>query len=283
MMNVSLLFFMHRLRSFYGLINILSIDIAVGALCCALFFSSILEVQIRIYGLIALALTVWIIYTADHLRDAKVIGANAASSRHRFHYKYRKLLLTCLLLAVVVDAVVILRMRTQVFYFGIYLFLLVILYLTMQRHLKILKELFIAVLYTCGILLPSISVTSVELHLTHYLLFLQLTIVAWVNLLMFSWFDYEQDVREAQHSFVTAIGKKTTSSWLIATSGLQFVIFGLQLWLNVFETSASVLVLMNIALLSVFKAYREQDKEVFRWIGDAVFFIPGLFWLWHQL
>jgi hypothetical protein len=274
---------MQRVRSIYSLINILSIDIAVGALCCALFFSDILNVHIRIYGLIALGLTVWIIYTADHLRDAKVIGRNASSPRHRFHFKYRTLLLPCLCVAVVADGVVILFMRTAVFYFGIYLALLVALYLVAQKYLKILKEVFIALLYTGGILLPSISVTSVQLGLGHYLLFLQLTIVAWVNLVIFSWFDYEQDVVEKQHSFVTAMGKNAASVWLLTMSGAHVAIFICHLILNALIIPAFVLFFMNVVMFTIFKAYRGHDKELFRWAGDAVFFIPGLFWLWLQL
>jgi hypothetical protein len=274
---------MQRLRATYGLINILSIDIAVGALCCALFFSDVLEVRIRVYGLIALALTVWIIYTADHLRDAKVIGMNAASARHQFHFRHRKVLFVCLLVGVVVDGVVILFMRTTVFFFGVYLFFLVALYLAAQKHLKILKEVFIAVFYTCGVLLPSISVTTVELELSHYLLFVQLSIVAWVNLLIFSWFDYEQDTHERQHSFVTATGKTTTSNWIFVASAVHLLTFLFQTWSRELMLSSAVMLLMNVMLIILFKTYREKDKELFRWAGDAVFFIPGIFWLWLQL
>jgi 4-hydroxybenzoate polyprenyltransferase len=277
------LFFMTRLRSFYGLINILSIDIAAGAVLCALFFSSMLDVQIRIYGLLALALTVWIIYTADHLRDAKVIGANAASARHQFHFRHRKILLVCLVAAVIADAVVILFMRTAVFYFGIYLFFLVTLYLATQKYLKILKEVFIAVLYTCGIVLPSISVTTMQLEFAHYILFAQFAIAAWVNLLIFSWFDYDQDMLEQQHSFVTATGKQKTVRWLTMVSVLHLLFFLFQVWANELIWFSMVVVLMNALLIILFKTYREKDKELFRWAGDAVFFIPGLFWLWHQL
>ena len=58
---------------FYQYINILSLDIAAGAVISAVFFAQIFNVQIKPYGLLALGLTVWIIYTVDHLRDAKKI------------------------------------------------------------------------------------------------------------------------------------------------------------------------------------------------------------------
>ena len=50
-------------------LNILSIDIAAGAVICCAFFADILGVSVLPYGFITLGLTVWIIYTVDHLLD----------------------------------------------------------------------------------------------------------------------------------------------------------------------------------------------------------------------
>jgi hypothetical protein len=92
---------------YYRLLNILSIDIAVGAVICALYFSKIFEVEVRPYGLAALALTVWVIYTADHLRDARNILKRASSERHAFHQSHFGILLVLLICAVVADGVII--------------------------------------------------------------------------------------------------------------------------------------------------------------------------------
>ena len=50
---------MSYILQFYKAVSILSIDVAVGAIAGALFFSKIFEVQISFYGLITLGLSVW--------------------------------------------------------------------------------------------------------------------------------------------------------------------------------------------------------------------------------
>lgn len=88
------------------------------------FFAKLLAVRILPYGLVALGLTVWIIYTADHLRDAKLIVHKASSHRHRFHQQNFKVLLIILCVAFVVDAFVILYTRKPVLEWGLILLLL---------------------------------------------------------------------------------------------------------------------------------------------------------------
>ncbi|HZI26137.1 MAG TPA: hypothetical protein VFD46_13730, partial [Chryseolinea sp.] len=144
---------MHALHRFYHYINILSVDIAAGAVVSALFFAKIFDVQIKPYGLIALGLTVWIIYTIDHLRDAKNIKHSASTERHRFHQQYFHALIFCLGLAVLVDAVTIFFIRRQVLEWGLILWVAVVVYLMFQQFLRFLKEFFIATLYTSGVLL----------------------------------------------------------------------------------------------------------------------------------
>jgi hypothetical protein len=273
---------MRKMISFYALINILSIDVAIGAVLSSLFFSAIFQVTILPYGLAALALTVWIIYTVDHLRDAKVIGPKATSERHRFHFRHQQLLQRIVMVAIVADLAVILFMRKPVFIYGFYLAGFVLIYLIFHRALKFAKELFIAILYGCGVLLPSISVSTIVLQPFHYLLILQFVLTAWINLLVFSFFDYEQDVSERQNSFSTTFGKRTTRITIntISTINIMAWIFQQQ-W--PFFTASLVFIMMNAVLLIILYSYQEKQKITYRCIGDAVFFLPGIYWLWHQL
>ena len=72
----------------YRILNTLSLDVSIGAVISAMFFAEVLQVKILPYGLATLALTVWIIYTIDHLRDARAIGTKASTARHLFHQHY---------------------------------------------------------------------------------------------------------------------------------------------------------------------------------------------------
>jgi len=60
---------------------------------CASFFARLLDVAILPQGLISLGLTVWIIYTADHLLDAKKFkNKMRLTERHRFHQRHFKVI-----------------------------------------------------------------------------------------------------------------------------------------------------------------------------------------------
>ena len=144
----------------YRFINLLSIDVAIGSVCCSLFFSKLFKVSVLPYGFISLGLTVWIIYTVDHLLDAKKMQASATTNRHRFHQQHFQLLLSLVIVATGINSILLLFIRKPVLITGIVLVILVILYLLIQHSLKFLKEIFVAVVYTAGVILPAASNTQ---------------------------------------------------------------------------------------------------------------------------
>lgn len=271
---------MHSIIRFYHLLNTLSLDIVSGAVISALFFAKIFQVSIRPYGLISLGLTVWIIYTIDHLRDAKNISHQASSERHQFHQRNFRILTIGVGLALLLDVLTIFFIRKQILEWGLILFGVVVLYLIGQRSLRFAKEAFIACLYSCGVLLPSLALTEIHLDPSHYLLITQFGIIAWINLLMFSWFDHASDQQDNQNSFVTIFGKSATQISLIALVVLNFCLAAIQA--SVYGTTLPVfiLLLMNTTLLMVFLFRNRLAKnDLYRLLGDAVFLLPVLFLL----
>lgn len=262
----------------YQHINVLSIDIVAGAVVSALFFAKIFQVQIRIMGLIALGLTVWVIYTIDHLRDAKKISHRASTLRHRFHQENFRVLVFFLSIAVVADGIAIFFIRRQVFEWGLMLTGVVILYLIFQRSLRFLKELFVACLYTAGVLLLSITVTPLDMMMAHYLLIIQFAVTAWANLVLFSWFDHAFDQQDDQKSFVTILGKRTTQVFLSCLFGLNSLLTVIHYALETPVMPVVILLLMNVTLLLIYIFRKTLDKDDrYRLIGDAVFLFPALF------
>lgn len=69
----------------YRAVNQLSLDVAFGAMVCAAFFSHILHIQLQSNVLALLGLTVWVIYTTDHLLDVQKLKQRASSQRFRFY------------------------------------------------------------------------------------------------------------------------------------------------------------------------------------------------------
>lgn len=268
---------MRALFRIHQLFNILSIDIVAGSVASALFFAKIFQVQIKTIGLVALALTVWVIYTIDHLRDAKTIMRPATTLRHRFHQENFRPLVIFLCAAVIGGAIAIFFIRRQVFEWGLVLIAVVILYLLLQRSLRFLKELFVASLYTAGVLLLSITVTPIEIVFAHYLLILQFAATAWANLVLFSWFDHDFDQRNDQNSFVTILGKRSSQAFLYVLFVFNFFLTAIQLLGGMPFLPVLILLLMNLTLFLIY-VFRNnlKNEDKYRLIGDAVFLFPAV-------
>jgi len=262
----------------YRIVNILSLDIAVGAMICASFFARIIQVVILPQGLISLGLTVWIIYTADHLLDAKKIKQDASTERHRFHQRHFRSLLVLLAAAIFIDAAQIYFIRSMVFIAGLGLAFLVGVYFLIQQRLGFLKELLGAVLYTGGVLLIPLSVNN-QVSIPVMLLILQFGMTAWINLLLFSLIDQPKDEKDKHHSFTTTFGLRVTRNILLFLFAAAAVLTVVQLTIFSFEAMAILtLSLMTLLLLVIFlkKDYFEKEDR-YRLLGDAVFLLPIIY------
>ena len=73
---------------FYHIINALSLDVALGAGVLSLVLGRYIGFRVPVMVLLALVISVWVIYTIDHLLDAKSITHQATSFRHHFHQHF---------------------------------------------------------------------------------------------------------------------------------------------------------------------------------------------------
>ncbi len=269
---------MNQLVRFYKQLNVLSIDVALGAVFSSAALANLFQVQLRIYAYCALGLTVWIIYTADHLLDAYRIKHRASSDRHLFHQHNFQSLLIAIILATVIDLGLVSLIRTPVLYSGLFLSIVIAVYLLFNRWLGSLKECLVALLYCGGVLLPIVSIAGVQVVYQNKILLLNFFITALLNIILFSWFDRERDKVDNQQSLVLVLGD-------IVTRRLIYILFAVQLLLGMYNviqapTALSflvVLLVMNGVLLIIFLNWRwfsVDDK--YRLAGDAIFFLPLL-------
>ncbi|MEK6780858.1 MAG: hypothetical protein AABY93_04095 [Bacteroidota bacterium] len=266
----------------YSVLNNLSIDVALGTIICATFFSHILHVQPSPVELASLGITVWIIYTVDHLLDVRKLKHEASSLRHRFHQKNFSRLSIALMLSIAVDFLLILLLRRPVVYWGIGLTLLVVVYLFFQQKLIAIKEIVISILYAAGVLLPSISMREEFLSMNEILLVLFFWLIALNNLFLFSWYEWKQDIRDSHQSFVTFFGRNPTRIILVVLFGLQIALFIELMTISLYRKEAAILELMNLILVVLF-LYPEKlfPRELYRLLGDGVFLFPLPYLLWH--
>jgi 4-hydroxybenzoate polyprenyltransferase len=264
------------LLKFYRLLSILSLDVAVGAVCSSVWFADFFGVKPGGIAFTVLGLTVWIIYTLDHLVDARTIKSPANAKRYQFHQQHFSIIGIVWMLAIVCDGVLVFFMRKEILYDGLWLSALVIIYFLFHRYVGFLKEFTIAVLYTVGVLLPTLSLKGAPPIASEWAVISSFLLTALINILLFSWVDHDADVSDGQHSFAIVFGRRHTQKFVnilfIAQVILQFVII---YW----GGAAPVILLlsMNSVLLFIFYyAERLKKNDSFRLAGDAVFFFPAV-------
>lgn len=225
-----------------------------------------------------LGLAVWIIYTADRLLDVKDLKSPATTDRHKFHHRYQNQLWISIFLMGFIAGTLVFFLHPSIIVIGIFIAASSGLYLLIQKHLRI-KEFIVAILYTVGVLLPSLGLRG-SLAWELYLLIAQFFIVALINLLLFSRFEYETDKRSGYSSFATTYGAKVTTRlvWMLC-----FGSFSITAWMliqNLYTVTTLIFLFMTFVLMviSLFPTYFSVNSR-YRLLGDAVFFLPllGLF------
>lgn len=260
---------------FYRHLNTLSVDVSAGAVICALFFARILDVVIGVPGLIVLGLTVWIIYSADHLLDVCRIGDQPVTNRHRFYQRHFGAMMVTTGLVAVSDAAMIFFIRPSVLHAGLVLGGAVAVYLVAQRYFGFLKELLGAVLYTGGVLLPAFVFSNKQpITMDQWIAILCFLLIAWINLLIFSYFDRESDEEQRQVSFTTSQGEQKTRMLVLALAGICGSLC-LYLLFRSLQMPSVVLLAMSLVLVLLlrFRAYFGKYDR-YRYVGDAVFLFP---------
>ncbi|MEJ1239127.1 hypothetical protein WBG78_13410 [Chryseolinea sp. T2] len=268
------------IASAYRLISILSLDVVAGAVICALFFIKVLQTEVS-FSLIPLALTVWIIYTADHLMDARRIGHAASSPRHLFHQLQFQRMLVAVGVALLLDLISLLFVSRAVIMGGVFLAFLVVLLIVMQRALPWLREIVVSVLYTCGVLLPSIAQARTSYTIAHSLLFIQFSLVALTNLLILSWLDREMDFKDGLTSFTLIAGKRMSQVMIWTSFTLCMMLTIAQIYYKTLTWPGLVVGAMEAILMLIYVGNQRPDRLlVQRMIGDGVFILPLLYLVW---
>ncbi len=257
----------------YHYINLLSIDVALGAVVSAAFFGRILNVSILPQGFILLGIIVWLIYTADHLLDAWSMREAAISERHRFHQKHFLTILLIFLVTGIVAVGLIFLIRIQLITAGVVFGGFVIIYLIVSRWLKYFKELAGSILYTGGVLLPAWSLHTHQLDPGQLSLIIIFALIAFTNMLIFARFSIEEDILNRQKSLATTLGVKSMNTLIRTVCAICFVAIVYAAMLS-FSAELLILFLMEFVLLVIFliKYFRYDDR--YRVYGDAIFLFP---------
>lgn len=273
--------FIYITRRIYDYIQVLSLDVVIGSIFTSCFFARITNSSIPFYYYIFLGISVWLVYTIDHLIDAYKIDGVATTFRHRFHQNHFKILCTIWgFIFTVSTMLTFLYLPQHVIISGLYVagivaaHLILVVFLWTKVSKLIQKEIGVGIGYTLGVLL--LPYLYGELNFYFYLSSLELFILVMLNIYLFSFFDEEKDKLHGQTSITRNVG----NSGVLLLLNFLFTITTILILITSFIYTEQlhyqlIFILMLAALFSLylFESYFAKNDR-YRLLGDGVFLFP---------
>lgn len=250
-----------RFVSLYRIFNFLSFDVALGACAGMYFFANMFRLKLAFPSYLLMAVSVWVIYTFDHLLDAHFIKSHHISPRHYFHQRNFKILLSFLIIAAVFALIlaVFILPSTWILVSGVILASLILFNMMVIQHFKrqlaAWKEISIAVFYVLGIsLLPVLESEYSHIDLRWLYFSAGYILLAWFNLVLLSSLDQESDKQTGQESIVSKLGHEKVRGllqWLgiIGICYFLSLLFLLPSYYHVYTTLLLLIFIWHIRFL----------------------------------
>lgn len=283
---------MTRFSRIFQYFQALSLDVSLGGVIGCMFVSSYLGIHVDPKTYLVLAITIWLIYTLDHLMDIQNTIDPPITFRHRFHWNNATTMWGVWSFLLIVVFSIIYKLPPATLFAGFVVSVFVLLYFLSLKILKnkniYYKEVFAALIYTVGIFLPSVSLNHEDMGLDIWLLFVEMFSLAYINLLIFSIFERMIDKQEGYHSLVKTLGVESVRgiTWGLILAVGVISLAGLYLIDNQFFVYSQFLILgMDICFtLIMFRRDFFIKRTRYRIFGDAVFFLPIIYLIMlHEL
>lgn len=271
-----------RLKILYDYLQILSIDIVIGACAGMLFFDRLIGAELRPLLYLLLALAVWCIYTFDHLLDAQHIKKEASTPRHAFHQKHFRTLAILLVMlgSLGLGAALYFLKIKFILFTGVALGSLILLSFILLKIFPskwvFLKEISIATLYVGGIMLaPYFHNDLVKIPREFWLLGLAYVLVAWFNTLYLGTLDRKSDKEDGLYSLALAVGEDRSNKLLLGLMAIK-LIYIVSLYLILHSASyfhVSIILMMALIHCIIFLQGENSASHARRKL-DACFMLP---------
>ncbi len=276
-----------RFTAVYRRIQFLSLDIVLGALGSTCFASGLFKAEPGWAWWLSLALTVWILYTGDHILDAWKNRKNPHRELHRFIFRNRRNLLWFMGVVAVIDLLLVFNLlETAYLKYGLMLAGGVLLFYAFRhlfsrnRILFIPGEFFVLLLYMAGTWLGPFVSRGEPVQSTHLLIALMFAMVLLMNLGIISLYDIHIDSRLGIVTLAQTLGQGNTRNLLIGTGIAVYLIAILQLMVYGTErlfrfplilSAMATLLLMVLLMPSLFRR-----NDLYRWTADGVLYLGFL-------
>jgi 4-hydroxybenzoate polyprenyltransferase len=271
----------------YKIFQALSLDVVVGVVIFSLAVGSYYNVQIPFSVLLCLSIATWIIYTFDHLLDAKKISGKASTYRHQFHQRYEQPLFFSAVGLMIVGSITMLYLPRVILIIGLIGVVFSLLYFLLAHKISFwAKECYIAMVYTFAIFISPVCLLHPYISIVQWLLIPQVYLLVFSNLLIFSWFDFLNDKQDGHLSSIIHWGIKRAEKIItfILASGivLNVTIIFLKIDHATFVMQLLLLFMYGFLILLFKKNQLFRKNDVYRIIGDGIFFIPLFFLIYAK-
>lgn len=272
--------------SFLKILQYLNFDVVLGAVLSLLMVQHLSGIMPQLSISVCLALAVFVVYSADRLLD--VFGkkeSDILTTRHRFYFRHFGGLALLTAQAIWVGGVVAWQyLPDDVWNFGIKLTSAVIAYLLLiqllPKFIKIFfpKEILIACVYCVGIW-GSVKAQGALISFAWYWAAGVFGLIALLNLLLFTYYEYDRDLKQQQAALFHRWGKKKIK---VIFNALAIIIIFLivvlawqkhtpNIWLMV-EATELLMALWLLFVMQQPKLFRRASR--YRFAADAVFLFP---------
>ena len=257
----------------------LSLDITAGAVISCWFICDFLGVATSVPMLSGLGMAIWLIYTADHILDARKATGEIVNPRHAFHRKYQKPVVGIAVLVFVIGVYNAFQLPLKTIYYGLVLVGLSGLYFVYLKTsiTQRFKESFAALVYTAGLFAGPLSLVP-ELNWDMAILAGFFFLLAYANLLVLPLFEKEIDEQQGVVSIATRQGDFGVTFFFYVT--VMLITLGAVLvvrFSDAFGYAPFLFILMSWSLFALISKPAFFHKyQLYRIVGDGIFFLPGL-------
>jgi hypothetical protein len=146
--------------------HLLSLDAPTVAVLWTWFIAATNHVRLPVSSALAMVITVWMLYAADRLMDARLLDANPThhddlEARHYFHHRHRSAFLTGIILASITLALLLPRLDAEAIHLylvlgGLVCGYFVLIHATSSAH-RLPKEIAVGLCFAAATFIPTVS------------------------------------------------------------------------------------------------------------------------------
>lgn len=265
----------------YRYFHFLSLDIVLGAMATSVMAARLFESNPGWAWWVSLAMTVWVLYTGDHLLDAWKHRKSSHREMHNFIFRKKGILIYILGVVTVADLIVVFNfldpsiLRVALLMVGaVFLFYAMRHVFKSNRLFFIPGELLVLTIYLAGTWMGPFISRTIPTDSDQILVLAMMAGVLLLNLGVISLYDVKIDSRLGISTLAGTLGKKSTRNLMITIAiivvlmaVLQFMVYGLE------PTTQFALILTGMAGLLLWvvltpSLFRKQ--EAYRLVADAI-------------